>query len=386
MHSCTLTDVINGEGHLDVDMKPTSVLTVQPVIAPEPGLTLSPSLRAAAQLLMLSLIGLGLVFTLGVDQYGGIILVFVGLFGQRGLHRGVIVGCCGVCAMLAAYYWAVPLGHELSHPLIKGLRAPLVPGRYFAILLTAVVILALGEFLGSWLARRHRQQQEITSRAKHIFSMLLACVQGAIFGIMICSVWVALQPAALLTVRMGRAPAPWVAEVVSQIDQWQQHATETRVGLWLLESFEPQHRVLEMGAVLATISQYPGSLSYLQNDPVVVGLLEKDPLLQRIQSDINHDAELRRALKQGDRLALLNSPVVLQLLEDRHLAEVIERHGPTLYKSIIAAIPPEFLESAIQEISALPTQHLQWMINDLQARLAEQKNIPPIKNPAIPEE
>jgi uncharacterized membrane protein required for colicin V production len=308
---------------------------------------------AAARLLSLAFIVLGLLIGMNLDLFWGIIFLCGGWFGWRGFKRGAIRALFALVGVICVFAWAIGVGKFIAPAVRWVFGLQLVPGRFLTIAAVAIAMIVFAQVLGAIASRRYQARHGQAGREARGIGLCCGLLEGGLFGLTLSLVTVALaQP-----VRMGLAltaeQRPWVRPLCDRIDQIQQHAGRAPLGRMLLARYAGSHRVLELGGSFAVLASYPEVLNTLKEHAIVETLIAENATIHRVVGEIKLDSALKKAAQSGDLRIMLGSTTVIRLLDDIELAKALDEHHDSLYAALLDSVPEAHREQAVQELAAL---------------------------------
>ncbi len=314
---------------------------------------MAPSLRAAARFFMFSLIMLSVVVAFAADLFAGVVMLSAGLLGWRGFSTGLIKSILAIIGILAMYAWAVPLGKLLASHLRGRIDWPFVPIRHLSVLLVAAGILLSSYLLGTFFTWWYRLHYRSFGRKARLLGMCMGMAEGVLLSTVALAALLAIEPPARMGLSMVMDDNAMARGAYDQLVRLRRIADSTAVGKRLFAISADQREVLEMGGSLAVVSKYQGALDNLKRNEMIVNLIQNNPAIDRIESEIRQDHALKAAVKAGDLKALLNSSTVVRLLDDKELAQAVKEHRNEIFEAIMVSVPAEFRDQANEELAKL---------------------------------
>ncbi len=325
-------------------------------------------ITVAGGFLMISVLVLGVAIAYAADAFAGAMIVAAAFFGWRGFNCGIVKCVFSLSAAVAMFAWAVPLGKMAAGRLRLMVDWPTVPIRHLGVLTAAFAILAVGQVLGWWFQRRCRRRYGRTGSGANALGMGLGFLEGAVLACAAISAILAVEPPARMGLSLAMDRHEWAAEAYSQVMRLEDTSRSLDLRGRLGLGDDDRRRVLELGGALALISKYPTVIDRLKTNPVIVALMAEFPALDRVESEIRGDWDLKAAVKAGDVWGMLDSPTVLRIMEDSGLARDVGQHYDVLFDAMLAAIPAASKDQAFTDIARLHGRELQAFVPEAELR------------------
>ncbi len=317
------------------------------------GPSITPSVRAAARLLMGSFLLLGaIVIGLG-DWFIGSMLLLSGLFGWWGFKSGVIRSVLALLSLGAIAVWAEPLGRGISVLFARLLMIPVVPSRLLGVICAIALIYSTFAVLAWALQNWHRRRRGPRSRRAHLMGMMLGIGEGAVSAMVIASLVLAIETPMRMALSFQLNQSGWRLHLYDGLNELREQSDHSLLGHVLSRRFVGPRAVLETGGMLALVSRYPGAVDKIKNDPEVKQWIDEDAVIRRVVKEIRLDSDLEDAIRHGDTYHVLQSPTVLRLWDDAELAQTVMAHQDQLVAAMLRSVPPEYQTRLYGEVAAL---------------------------------